>query len=82
MRIVPSPNSRPLAKVYAPRAESRWHAYLLGYQFDPGPTHIMASPSKVHGGMPGSKVDLSSRIDFPQHAGGGMLRYLRHLEGQ
>lgn len=31
-RIVPSAQSRRLAKTYAPNAESRWHAYLLGYQ--------------------------------------------------
>ena len=32
VRIFPSAQSRPLAKHYAPNAESRWHAYLLGYQ--------------------------------------------------
>jgi formylmethanofuran dehydrogenase subunit E len=32
VRIVPSRLSRKLAKSYAPEAESRWHAYLLGYQ--------------------------------------------------
>lgn len=32
VRIVPSQLSRKLAKSYAPEAESRWHAYLLGYQ--------------------------------------------------
>jgi formylmethanofuran dehydrogenase subunit E len=32
VRIVPSAESRQLAKSYAPEAESRWHAYLLGYQ--------------------------------------------------
>ena len=32
VRIFPSAQSRPLAKLYAPDAESRWHAYLLGYQ--------------------------------------------------
>jgi formylmethanofuran dehydrogenase subunit E len=32
VRIVPSVQSRQLAKSYAPEAESRWHAYLLGYQ--------------------------------------------------
>ncbi len=32
VRIVPSAQSRQLAKTYAPNAESRWHAYLLGYQ--------------------------------------------------
>lgn len=57
-------------------------AYLLGYQFDPGPKHLMQEPEAVTGGMPGSKVDLQSRIDFAQHAGAGMLRYLRYLEGQ
>ncbi len=32
VRIVPSQLSRQLAKSYAPEAENRWHAYLLGYQ--------------------------------------------------
>lgn len=32
VRIIPSADSRQLAKSYAPEAESRWHAYLLGYQ--------------------------------------------------
>jgi hypothetical protein len=57
-------------------------AYLLGYQFDPGPKHLMQKPEAVIGGLPGSKVDLQSRIDFAQHAGAGMLRYLRYLESQ
>ena len=32
VRVVPSHLTRVLAKSYAPEAESRWHAYLLGYQ--------------------------------------------------
>lgn len=32
VRVVPSHLTRKLAKSYAPEAESRWHAYLLGYQ--------------------------------------------------
>jgi formylmethanofuran dehydrogenase subunit E len=32
VRVVPSRLTRTLAKSYAPEAESRWHAYLLGYQ--------------------------------------------------
>jgi formylmethanofuran dehydrogenase subunit E len=32
VRIVPSAITRKRAKAYAPEAESRWHAYLLGYQ--------------------------------------------------
>lgn len=38
VRIVPSADSRPLAKAHAPQAESRWHAYLLGYQRIPDDT--------------------------------------------
>lgn len=57
-------------------------AYLLGFQFDPGPRHLMQKPQVMQGGMPGSKVDLQSRIDFVQHAGAGMLRYLRYLDSQ
>lgn len=32
VRIVPSASTRKLAKDYAPEAQSRWEAYLLGYQ--------------------------------------------------
>jgi formylmethanofuran dehydrogenase subunit E len=32
VRIVPSANTRKRAKDYAPEAQSRWEAYLLGYQ--------------------------------------------------
>ena len=35
MRIAPSQQSRHLAEQYAATAESRWHAYLLGYQHMP-----------------------------------------------
>ena len=32
VRVWPSPESRNLAEQLAPEADSRWHAYLLGYQ--------------------------------------------------
>ncbi len=32
VRVVPSANSRQLAKLYAPHAASRWESYLLAYQ--------------------------------------------------
>lgn len=35
LRITPHPQSRALAPVYAPNAESRWHAYLAAYQIIP-----------------------------------------------
>ena len=46
------------------------------------PQHVVDFAALLRGGMPGSKVDLSSRIDFPQHAGGGLLRYLRMASEQ
>lgn len=35
VRIVPRSDSRKLARIYAPDARSRWHAYLAAYQIIP-----------------------------------------------
>lgn len=51
-------------------------AFLLRYQYAPGPTHLMPDPRAVAGGFPGSPIDLHVRIDYPQHAGGAIARYL------
>jgi hypothetical protein len=59
----------------------RAFAFLFRYQFTPGPAHLMPDARAVTGGFPGSPVDLHVRIDYPQHAGGALLRYwelLRH----
>lgn len=53
----------------------RAFAVLLNYQFSPGPTFLMPDPRAMLGGFPGSAVDLHVRIDYPQHAGGALLRY-------
>ena len=53
----------------------RAFAFLLRYQFSPGPTHLMPSPRLAAGGFPGSGIDLHVRIDYPQHAAGALLRY-------
>ncbi len=53
----------------------RAFAFILRYQFAPGPTYLMPDPRAVAGGYPGSAVDLHVRIDYPQHAGGALLRY-------
>jgi hypothetical protein len=53
----------------------RAFAFLLRYQYTPGPTHLMPNPGRLHGGFPGSPVDLHVRIDYPQHAAGALLRY-------
>lgn len=38
--------------------------------------HVMADPAAVRGAMPGSEVDWQLRIDYAQHAGSAMLRWL------
>ncbi|HYP78228.1 MAG TPA: hypothetical protein VER12_19780 [Polyangiaceae bacterium] len=53
----------------------RAFAFLMRYQFSPGPTHLMPKPRLLEGGFPGSALDLHVRIDYPQHAGGALLRY-------
>jgi hypothetical protein len=49
---------------------------LLRHQFRPGPRHLFADPAAVEGALPGSEVDWELRIDYEQHAGGALLRWL------
>jgi len=51
-------------------------ALLLRQQFRPGPRHLFADPAAVEGAIPGSEVDWQLRIDFAQHAGSAMVRWL------
>lgn len=57
------------------RQIKRAFAFLLRYQFSPGPTYLMPKERQMAGGFPGSAVDLHVRIDYPQHAAGALLRY-------
>jgi hypothetical protein len=56
-------------------------ALLLRQQFRPGPRHLFKNPSAVLGAMPGSEVDWDLRIDYTQHAGSAMVRWLE-VQGQ
>jgi hypothetical protein len=51
-------------------------AFVLRSQFHPGPTHLFADPEAVRGGVPGSPVDWRLRVDYAQHAGSMMVRWL------
>lgn len=51
-------------------------AFVMRHQFRPGPFHLFSDPALVRGGFPGSPVDFQVRIDFPQHAGSSMVRWL------
>jgi hypothetical protein len=71
-------------------------ALLLRSQFRPGsspvPTeprlrtlydrsYLLASPVAVYGAMPASEVDWQLRIDFAQHAGSALIRWLSRERG-
>lgn len=51
-------------------------AFVLRNQLHPGPTYLFADPTSVRGGVPGSPVDWQLRIDYAQHAGCMMARWL------
>ncbi|HVH41939.1 MAG TPA: hypothetical protein VM925_06330 [Labilithrix sp.] len=51
-------------------------AFVLRNQFYPGPVHLFADPVAVRGAVPGSPVDWQLRIDYAQHAGSMMVRWL------
>jgi hypothetical protein len=51
-------------------------ALLVRRQLRPGPIALFPDPDRVYGAMPGSEVDLALRIDYAQHAGSAMLRWV------
>jgi hypothetical protein len=51
-------------------------AFVMRAQLSPGPSHLFAEPDAVRGAFPGSAVDLQLRIDYAQHAGSMMVRWL------
>ena len=56
-------------------------SFLLRHQYLPGPSHLMVDPVLMYGGFSGGVTDFTVRIDYPQHAGAALLRYLRLIEG-
>lgn len=50
---------------------------LVRNQLRPGPAHLFANPAAVYGAFPASLVEYQIRIDFVQHAGAAMLRWLQ-----
>lgn len=51
-------------------------AMLLRHQLRPGPKYLFAAPEAVEGAMPGSEVDWQLRIDYAQHTGSALIRWL------
>jgi hypothetical protein len=54
--------------------------FLLRTQLNPGPAQVMVNPDMMRGGVPNTPTDLTVRIDYPQHAGTGLIGYLKQLE--
>jgi hypothetical protein len=57
-------------------------ALLIRHQFQPGPAHLFTDPAAVAGAIPGSEVDWQLRIDYAQHAGSAMVRWLARGAGR
>jgi hypothetical protein len=55
-------------------------ALLLRQQLRPGPRHLFKSPEAVEGAMTGSEVDWELRIDYTQHTGSALVRWLELAE--
>jgi hypothetical protein len=51
-------------------------ALLLRHQLRPGLRYLFAAPDAVEGAMPGSEVDWQLRIDYAQHTGSALIRWL------
>ena len=51
-------------------------AFVARAQLGKETRHLFAQPERVEGAFPGSAVDLQVRIDYAQHAGSMMIRWL------
>ncbi len=56
-------------------------ALLIRQQFRPGPQHLLADPAAIRGAIPGSEVDWQLRIDYAQHSGSALIRWLGRGKG-
>jgi hypothetical protein len=50
-------------------------AMLLRHQL-PGRAYLFVDPTAIDGAMPGSEVDWQLRIDYAQHTGSALVRWL------
>jgi hypothetical protein len=55
-------------------------SFLLRYQLNPGPAHLMPFGTWMRGAFPNTPTDFRVRIDYPQHAGTAIIKYLKLLE--
>ena len=55
-------------------------AFVARHQLRSDRRHLYVDPSAVLGAIPASPVDMQLRIDYTQHAGSVMVRYVEMLE--
>ncbi|HEY1691935.1 MAG TPA: hypothetical protein VGG39_07225 [Polyangiaceae bacterium] len=58
------------------RQARRSLAMLLRHELPAGRAYLLADPLAVEGAMPGSEVDWQLRIDYAQHAGCALVRWI------
>lgn len=58
------------------RELNRGLAFVMRNQLHPGPAYLFSNPVTIRGALPGSPVDWQLRIDYAQHAGCMMARWL------
>lgn len=56
-----------IAGPIGPMSPTKWNAQT---------SHLFVDPGAIHGALPGSHVDWQLRIDYAQHAGSAMIRWL------
>jgi hypothetical protein len=68
---------RPAAELFdLERNLRRSLSMLLRHQMGRDRTYLLADPAAAEGAMPGSEVDWQLRIDYAQHTGCALLRWL------
>jgi hypothetical protein len=70
----PAVSSAELSRLTAQMRRSL--ALLMRHQLRPGRSYLFADPGAVEGAMPGSEVDWQLRIDYAQHTGSALIRWL------
>ena len=68
----------PAERAALERQIRRTLALLMRQQLSHGREHMLADPNAVAGAIPGSEVDWQLRIDYAQHSGCGMVRFLEY----
>jgi hypothetical protein len=71
-----SPGERAELERQMRRALAQLLRHQLRPRLRPSQRHLFADPEAIDGAMPGSEVDWQLRIDYAQHTGSALIRWL------